>query len=333
MSTNYLLRNTFWEERYNQLDKELKLHLQSLYSWALLINNVVDEKNRWINDKKTITGRKHPLAGQNVGTEEKAIANSIIQFVVSGKLNVNLSNTILNDGSNDPDNNIEVVVDDNDCNNDSDLETITESEAELSQEQRIANKLMRQQEEEQAELDRLINEKRRNMLEEQKDLMSSMQEPREIKFNLDVVGQQDLNQDLNQDQSSTTRADNLDFNVMSDECKAAIKKADEVKRAVEAQNFKNGELSTRPPRADPSTIIPDSEIPPSKVALEVAKAPVINALYRLDNWEREDLLERLFIKAEKNVKSLVGTNKSQKEIDELIHHEMDRLLEVYMKTH
>lgn len=316
MSTNYLLRNTFWEERYEQLDKELKLHLQSLYSWALLVNKIIDEKNQWIKDKKIITGKKHPLAGQPIGIKEKAIANSIVQFIINGKLDVNLPSAILNTNE-DPNIEVEIHNADTNTNNetDSDAETITESEAELTREQQITNKLMRQHEDEQAELDRLINEKRNNMLEKQKNLMDNVQDQRPVKFNLDVVAQPEEQNKLDDIQE---RGDNLDTEVLSDACRSALKKADEVKRAIEAQNNPTNQ---------------DSEPADNKVALEVAKAPTINALYRLDNWEREDLLERLFIKAEKNVKSLANANTPPKEMEELVHREMNRLLDVYMQTH
>ena len=65
--------------------------------------------------------------------------------------------------------------------------------------------------------------------------------------------------------------------------------------------------------------------------------PVVNALLALTYSQREELLQRMYIKAKNNIMEEIITsgNKdaTQEEINAKIRKEMDRLVELYKETH
>ena len=63
------------------------------------------------------------------------------------------------------------------------------------------------------------------------------------------------------------------------------------------------------------------------------KAPVINALLRISPYERAELEEKLFLKAMKNVKSLMPNEKNNDVLEPLYLKEADRLLKHWIDTH
>lgn len=61
-------------------------------------------------------------------------------------------------------------------------------------------------------------------------------------------------------------------------------------------------------------------------------APTITPLLRLDDQDREELYEKLYLQARENVMRHLPDEKRESILDDLINKEADRLLDVYMKS-
>lgn len=77
------LQKKFWQKRHTQLNDEVDTNLQSLYTWALQLSDVCKRRKQWRLDKKYITGNITTYVDGN----EHLLAETIINFVVSGELN------------------------------------------------------------------------------------------------------------------------------------------------------------------------------------------------------------------------------------------------------
>jgi hypothetical protein len=61
--------------------------------------------------------------------------------------------------------------------------------------------------------------------------------------------------------------------------------------------------------------------------------PVINALTKLTFSERNDMLQKLYLKAKRNIIENYPTEMNQEKINELIREECNNLLNEYIETH
>ena len=75
------LSEKFWQRRHNKLNEEVQEHLQSLHTWAILLNKACDNRDQWRMDKQDITGVPCTLQPE---MNERAIAQTIINYTVNG---------------------------------------------------------------------------------------------------------------------------------------------------------------------------------------------------------------------------------------------------------
>lgn len=84
------LQKKFWQKRHDQLTEEMSINLQSLYTWALQLDDVCKRRNQWRADKKYVTGVK---AKKYVNGNEQALAQIIIDFIITSELDVSTETT------------------------------------------------------------------------------------------------------------------------------------------------------------------------------------------------------------------------------------------------
>lgn len=287
------LRKKIWSERMQLINDEVELNLKSLYSYAILLNQSVEERDRWAQNSQLISGESYAV----VDDELKSLICQIMDYFISHRRPVPIVTAKHNNSSlhvkadqdvnqnhdqkldcnldTSSENSDQIVVDMDDLRDDkiTNLADLCEAACEaackgenppqIKLSDQLVEKILTEADKEQDEVDQMML-KRRQMLIDQQNDMNPIQ-PREIKFTLNTVG---------------------------DENAQPIKSVDELTR----------------------------------------EAPQINALLKISPIEREELYERLFLQAKKNVESLVASDISSEEKDALIAKEADRLLKNYIES-
>lgn len=75
------MREMFWNKRYAQQYEHIQTHMQSLYTWALLMKEEIEKHRQWAADKKQITGLSYHDDYRSLCRAEYGFANSIIDRI------------------------------------------------------------------------------------------------------------------------------------------------------------------------------------------------------------------------------------------------------------
>ena len=96
------LQDKFWNKRLSQLDDVISSNLTSLYTWALILEKSIADRQQWIVDKEFITGsKKYKTSSSKFSMDAlHTMTNSVIDFFINNQLNYRTCNQSCNTACN-----------------------------------------------------------------------------------------------------------------------------------------------------------------------------------------------------------------------------------------
>jgi hypothetical protein len=323
------LQDKFWNKRLTQLDDIISSNLTSLYTWALILEKSIADRQQWIADKEFITGtKKYKSVSSKFSMDElHTMTGNVIDFFINNQLdnticnqsNRNSCNTACNTTSRNSCNancNTKPVKEVNTVEDECDEDAVTADDLDIELEdetptpkpntseadnmKKMVDIILEQKEAEDKELNDHMNRRRKLLLEQELNPFGSDED---LTHTFNTLGDPPASVD-NTVQHNNTPVEEVPVRVPKPGCD------------LSGASSLSGTMNLRP-----------------SVAEEVAKAPTINALLRISPLERDALEQELFLKAKKKVQQLMPGETNEKVLQPLYFKEADRLLKSWMETH